>query len=162
MHILLPETDNCPSWISRRERMTIENISWSISREWPLKIFHDQSPGKNVADLGEGWTHDLLVSSRTAHPTEPPRPAKFCLGKPKMEKKLLLYGPNHAKTCFRAWPRSDCVDRHSNQALHCLLTESPDTKECMKREQRSGWYFAHVQDDLNLHIFLTQPRYQVF
>ena len=29
MHILLPETDN-PSWISGRERMTVENISWSI------------------------------------------------------------------------------------------------------------------------------------
>ena len=31
MHILSPETDNCPSWISGRERMTGENISWSIS-----------------------------------------------------------------------------------------------------------------------------------
>ena len=31
MHIPLPETDNCPSWISRRENMTVENISWSIS-----------------------------------------------------------------------------------------------------------------------------------
>ena len=28
---LLPETHNCPSWISGRERMTVENISWSIS-----------------------------------------------------------------------------------------------------------------------------------
>ena len=26
-----PDTDNCPSWISGRERMTAENISWSIS-----------------------------------------------------------------------------------------------------------------------------------
>ena len=31
LHILLPETDNCPSWISGRERMTVENISWSVS-----------------------------------------------------------------------------------------------------------------------------------
>ena len=31
MHVLSPETDNCPSWISGRERMTVENISWSIS-----------------------------------------------------------------------------------------------------------------------------------
>ena len=31
VHILLSETDNCPSWISGRERMTLENISWSIS-----------------------------------------------------------------------------------------------------------------------------------
>ena len=38
VHIVLPETDNCPSPISRRERMTIENISWSISTTecfWP-------------------------------------------------------------------------------------------------------------------------------
>ena len=33
MHILSPETDNCPSWISGRERMTVENISWSVSNE---------------------------------------------------------------------------------------------------------------------------------
>ena len=58
VHILSPETYNCPSWISGREKMTLENISWS----W-----------KNAADLGGGWTRDLLVSSRTAHPTEPPR-----------------------------------------------------------------------------------------
>ena len=31
VHILSPETDNCPLWISGRERMTVENISWSIS-----------------------------------------------------------------------------------------------------------------------------------
>ena len=64
MHILSPETDNCPSWISGRERMTVEKV-------------HDQSPRKNVADLGGGWTRDLLVSSRTAHPTEPPRPTFY-------------------------------------------------------------------------------------
>ena len=33
VHILLPETDNCPSWISGRERMTVENISWSNLHE---------------------------------------------------------------------------------------------------------------------------------
>ena len=31
VHILSPETDNCPSWIIGRERMIVENISWSIS-----------------------------------------------------------------------------------------------------------------------------------
>ena len=31
VNILLPEADNCPSWISERERMTIEYISWLIS-----------------------------------------------------------------------------------------------------------------------------------
>ena len=33
VHILLPETDNCPSWISRRVRMIIENVSWSNLHE---------------------------------------------------------------------------------------------------------------------------------
>ena len=33
VHIHLPETDNCLSWISRGERMTVENISWSISND---------------------------------------------------------------------------------------------------------------------------------
>ena len=31
VHSVSLETDNCPSWISGRERMTVENISWSIS-----------------------------------------------------------------------------------------------------------------------------------
>ena len=62
MHILSPETDNCSFWISGRERMTVENISWSIST-------------KECCRPRRGWTRDLLVSNRTAHPTEPPRPA---------------------------------------------------------------------------------------
>ena len=63
-----PDTDNCPkvSWISGRERMTVENISWSISM-------------KECCCLGGDWIRDLLVSSRTAHPTEPPRPATLKL-----------------------------------------------------------------------------------
>ena len=44
--------------------MTVENISLSISTK------------KNVADFGGGWTRNLLVSSRMAHPTKPPRPAQ--------------------------------------------------------------------------------------
>ena len=66
MHILSPETDNCPSWISRRERMTIENTSWSISTKEccrPRRVLT-----RNL---------ELLVSSRTVHPTESPRPAHF-------------------------------------------------------------------------------------
>ena len=31
MHIFSPETDNCPSWISWWERMTIENMSWYVT-----------------------------------------------------------------------------------------------------------------------------------
>ena len=31
VHLFSPEIDNCPSWISEKERMTVENIPWSIS-----------------------------------------------------------------------------------------------------------------------------------
>ena len=33
MHILSPETDNCPSWISGRERMTVENVFF-VTKNW--------------------------------------------------------------------------------------------------------------------------------
>ena len=42
-----------------------------------------------------------------------------------------------------------CADA---QSLHCLVTESLDTTECMNGEQRPRRYFAHAQDDLNLHF----------
>ena len=35
MHILSPETDNCPSWISGRERMTVENIPSGCGSSMP-------------------------------------------------------------------------------------------------------------------------------
>ena len=62
VHILSPETDNCSSWISGRERMTVETISWSIST-------------KECCRPRRGLNPRPLVSSRMAHPTEPPRPA---------------------------------------------------------------------------------------
>ena len=48
VRILSTETDNCPSWI--RERMTVENISWSIST-------------KESCLSGRGRTPDLLITS---------------------------------------------------------------------------------------------------
>ena len=70
VHILSPETDNCPSWISGRERMTVENISWSISR-------------KNVADLSgvkttTSWTpvgRRIQLSHRGRHSGLSKRPS---------------------------------------------------------------------------------------
>ena len=44
VHILLPVTDNFPSWISGGERMTIENISWSISTKKLLRILPGLNP----------------------------------------------------------------------------------------------------------------------
>ena len=52
MNILSPDTDNCPSWISEREEMTVENISWSIST-------------KECCRPSGGRTRNLLITSRT-------------------------------------------------------------------------------------------------
>ena len=60
VHILSSETDNCPSWISRGEKMTIENISWSI-RECYL-AWRGSNP--------QPPDHQLNM-----HLTEPPWPA---------------------------------------------------------------------------------------
>ena len=54
--------------------------------------------------------------------------------------------------CGQRRPRSACASAQSDQGLHCPLTESLDTIECMNGEQKPGWYLAHAQDDLNLRI----------
>ena len=59
--MLSPETDICPSWISRRERMTVENISWSISAKECCR------PRRGLNPWPPGLQSDL-------HPTKPPRP----------------------------------------------------------------------------------------
>ena len=67
VHNLLPETDNCLSWISGRERMTVENISWSISMEECCQTWRGLNPRP-----------PYLQSD--AKPTEPPRPGNgWCI-----------------------------------------------------------------------------------
>ena len=64
MHILSPETDNCPSWISGRERMTVENISWSISTKEscrPQRGLNPRPPG--LLDCASNWATE---AGRTA------------------------------------------------------------------------------------------------
>ena len=52
VHVLSPETDNCPSWISGRERMTVENISW-------LNLYERMLPAWG------GRIRNLLITSWT-------------------------------------------------------------------------------------------------
>ena len=40
--------------------------------------------------------------------------------------------------CGHRRPRSACASAQSDQGLHCPLTESFDTTECMNGEQRPG------------------------
>ena len=63
MYILLIESDNCPSWINRRERMTTENISWSISPEACCQTWWGSNP----------WPPDY---ESDPHPIEPLRLAQ--------------------------------------------------------------------------------------
>ena len=60
VHIISPETDNCPSWISGRDRLTEENISWSISTKECCRNWRGSDP--------RSPDHQS-----DAHPTEPPR-----------------------------------------------------------------------------------------
>ena len=46
--------------------------------------------------------------------------------------------------CGQRRPRSACASAQSDQGLRFPQTESVDTIECMNREQRPGWYFAHA------------------
>ena len=61
--------------------------------------------------------------------------------------------------CRQRRPRSACASAQSDQGLHCPLTESLDTTECMNGDQRPEWYLAHVQDDLNQRIFSHIQRH---
>ena len=57
----LARHDNCPFWISRRERMTAEN-------------FHDQSPQKEYCRTRRGTNLRPPDQQSDAHPNEPVRP----------------------------------------------------------------------------------------
>ena len=52
VRILSPETDNFPSWISGRERRTVENMSWSSS-------------AKEFCQPSGSRTRNLLITSQT-------------------------------------------------------------------------------------------------
>ena len=65
VHILSPETDNCPSWISRRERMIVENISWSISMKeccQPRRGLIPQPPGLQ-SDGASNWATEATKNA---------------------------------------------------------------------------------------------------
>ena len=72
MHILSPETDNCPSWISGRERMTVENISWSIPTKEccrPRRGLNPRPPGLQ-SDGASNWATEagyLLLFFHKVH-----------------------------------------------------------------------------------------------
>ena len=69
MHILSPETDNCPSWISGRERTTVENISWSISTKEccrPRRGLNPRPPGLQ-SDGASNWATEASTITCIVH-----------------------------------------------------------------------------------------------
>ena len=94
VHILSPETDNCPSWISGRERMTVENISWSISTKEccrPRRGLNSRPPGLQ-SDGASNWATE----------------AGF----------LKVFSQTDISQQFR--PRLNAQNTASHQGLHCL------------------------------------------
>ena len=71
----------CLLFISTKHYQTRQSVQWAT---YTPDQGYRQFLRKNVADVRGDWTRDLLVSSWTAHPTEPPRPASFIHHKSKI------------------------------------------------------------------------------
>ena len=62
--MLSPETDNCPSWINGWERMTVENISWSISTKKCCRLrrgLNPRPPGLQ-SDGASNWATEAAIA----------------------------------------------------------------------------------------------------
>ena len=110
MHILSPETDNCPSWISGRERMTVENISWSISTKeccWPRRGLNPRPPGLQ-SDGASNWATEAEESFHECN-----KQYKFNCGpaEPRYTK------PMQTVTIQISW----LLKKPTDLDLHCLL-----------------------------------------
>ena len=55
-------------------------------------------------------------------------------------------------THFQGRSRLACASIQSEQDFHCPLRKLLGPTKCIYGAQRLRWYFAHAQDDLNLHI----------
>ena len=146
MHILSPETDNCPSLISRRERMNV-------------KIFHDKSPRKDVADLARS-NPQLPDHQLDAHPTEPPRPANkdlmqfflFYSLQFKVEKIATLVPSLEAKClmicALSVTMMSDFSFRSSDRSV---LLQTSSNKSCRRTASSPAGYILYC------NIFIIKP-----
>ena len=120
VHILSPVTDNCPSWISGRERMAVEIISWPFFTK----------------ECCRAWRSNMQPSAyqADAHPTELPR--RDILSKVAHNVMIntldfpqaLQIEPRHDKTNKvsgrPAKTRISWASAQSDQSLRCLHEES--------------------------------------
>ena len=103
MHILSPETDNCPSWISGRERMIVENISWSISTKEccrPQRGLNPRPPGLQ-SDGASNWATEAgQKTDKKDHYRR--RTKKITIAQPEHSSGKLTRGP-WATACSPEW-----------------------------------------------------------
>ena len=116
MYILSPETDNCPPWICGRERMTVENISWSISTKEccrPRRGLNPRPPGLQ-SDGASNWAIETEIEavlndwplthvSSNLHDLEPLTPSHLLYGR---KRTSLPYPELHRRRCYGSseWP----------------------------------------------------------
>ena len=134
VHILSPETDNCPSWISGRERMTVENISWSISTTYIILTPFNPTFIKWNWGL-QGYTLLFLFLPKNID-------CGYSLELPQRG------GSNEfPQSMFRAeiWKIEFLSEIF--QILEVKFSLYLNRSVFVMR-----WYFAIVQDDLNLHV----------
>ena len=118
MHILSPETDNCPSWISGRERMTVENISWSITTKEccrPRRGLNPRPPGLH-SDGASNWV------------TEAGCEAWYVVSKYQYFTFLqVMWQKLYSR--FSIWPSYFIIYRPEHQSITCSFVERPDQNE---------------------------------
>ena len=63
--------------------------------------------------------------------------------------------------CAQQRPRSACAFAQSDQGIHCPVTESLDTIECISGEQMPGWHFVHVWNEFE-SVHFAHARRHIF
>ena len=157
MHILSSVIDNCPSWISRRGRMAIEIISWSISMNvvwlswgfnlWPLDLQSNMlwSPVKDLTmqtnltvTVGHIVTWFLFSFHFYHHIAfHKGNQSSMCM-KPNMEKRPLYY--------LRTAKNQMSVPIHAEKLDgFCLSTYTTVSIDSVSGQPRPWWACTNVQ-----------------
>ena len=155
VHIPSPETDNCPSWISGRERMTVENISWSISTKEccrPRRGLNPRPPGLQ-SDGASNWATEagMRSSSRCCFGPVYFKTAKLCMFVQLCIITQPLRGIMYILTCAPSEDANQSVHPRSPISL-CYPVWKIFLNSSAKRMRRLIWVFAGRMC-LKLHVY---------
>ena len=103
MHILAQVTDNFPSWISARERMTVEKISWAISAKECCRTGASNSHSPHHQSRNAICIAMSSFSSLVLCPPAPPCPALPRIPRTHIrgERRRIVFGLNPSDVDFR-------------------------------------------------------------